>query len=187
MKTSTIKTNAMPNAPVGKTWDEASASFDRFYRSPGGRHGDAGRDDGGGRSRRPAGRGIRAARTGSAIAGGARRARSASMPASSQWSDLGSAGSTERNCRCQAGSRRSREDWLGRWAMNLMLINVSTRKFRRAVRLPEGDVPAPAWSGVSKSAASRHFVAPRPPACGKADASDRPSSTCWLCRSTAFT
>jgi hypothetical protein len=36
------------------------------------------------------------------------------------------------------------EDWLGKWAMNLMLINVSTRKFRRAVRLPEGDVPAPA-------------------------------------------
>ena len=28
------------------------------------------------------------------------------------------------------------EDWLGRWAMNLMLINVSTRKFGRAVRLP---------------------------------------------------
>ena len=43
--------------------------------------------------------------------------------------------------------------------MNLMLINVSTRKFRRAVRLPEGDVPEPAGSGVSKSAASRHFVA----------------------------
>ena len=39
------------------------------------------------------------------------------------------------------------EDWLGAWAMNLMLINVSTRKFRRAVRLPEGDVPAPAGSG----------------------------------------
>jgi len=36
------------------------------------------------------------------------------------------------------------EDWLGRWAMNLMLINVSTRKFRRSVRLPEGDVPAAA-------------------------------------------
>jgi putative transposase len=36
------------------------------------------------------------------------------------------------------------EDWLGKWAMNLMLINVSTRKFRRAVLLPEGDVPAPA-------------------------------------------
>src|SRR3984893_12788612 len=51
------------------------------------------------------------------------------------------------------------EDWLGKWAMNLMLLNVSTRKFRRAVRLPEGDVRAPAGSGVSKSAASRHFVA----------------------------
>jgi transposase-like protein len=51
------------------------------------------------------------------------------------------------------------DDWLGKWAMNLMLINVSTRKFRRAVRLPEGDVPTPAGAGVSKSAASRHFVA----------------------------
>jgi len=51
------------------------------------------------------------------------------------------------------------EDWLGPWAMNLMLINVSTRKFGRAVRLPEGDVPAPAGAGVSKSATSRHFVA----------------------------
>ena len=40
------------------------------------------------------------------------------------------------------------EDWLGRWAMNLMLINVSTRKFRRAVRLPEGDVPAPRERGI---------------------------------------
>ena len=34
------------------------------------------------------------------------------------------------------------EDWLGRWAMNLMLINVSTRRFERAVRLPEGDIAA---------------------------------------------
>jgi len=51
------------------------------------------------------------------------------------------------------------EDWLGRWAMNLMLINVSTRRFGRAVRLPEGDMPAGRGSGVSKSAASRRFVA----------------------------
>jgi transposase-like protein len=55
--------------------------------------------------------------------------------------------------------RASEEDWLGRWAMNLMLINVSTRKFRRAVRLPEGDVPAAQGAGVSKSATSRRFVA----------------------------
>ena len=51
------------------------------------------------------------------------------------------------------------EDWLGRWAMNLMLINVSTRRFRRAVRLPEGDIAAPPGAGVSKSAVSRRFVA----------------------------
>ncbi len=50
-------------------------------------------------------------------------------------------------------------DLLGNWAMNLMLINVSTRKFGRAVRLPEGDVGATSGSGVSKSAASRRFVA----------------------------
>ena len=51
------------------------------------------------------------------------------------------------------------EDWLGQWAMNLMLINVSTRKFGRAVRLPEGDVPASKGDGRSKSAVSRRFVA----------------------------
>jgi putative transposase len=51
------------------------------------------------------------------------------------------------------------EDLLGKWAMNLMLINVSTRKFGRAVRLPEGDVPSPKGAGVSKSAVSRRFVA----------------------------
>ena len=51
------------------------------------------------------------------------------------------------------------EDWLGKWALNLMLINVSTRKFGRAMRLPEGDVPAAKGAGLSKSAVSRRFVA----------------------------
>jgi putative transposase len=51
------------------------------------------------------------------------------------------------------------EDWLGRWAMSLMLLGVTTRRFGRAVRLPEGDVPAGNGTGVSKSAASRRFVA----------------------------
>jgi len=55
--------------------------------------------------------------------------------------------------------RAKAEDWLGRWAMNLMLIGVTTRRFGRAVRLPEADVPAGSGSGVSKSAASRRFVA----------------------------
>ncbi len=51
--------------------------------------------------------------------------------------------------------RATSEDWLGRWAMNLMLIGVTTRRFGRAVRLPQGDVPAQTGAGVSKSAASR--------------------------------
>ena len=51
------------------------------------------------------------------------------------------------------------EDLLSKWALNLMLINVSTRRFGRAVRLPEGDVSAAKGTGVSKSAVSRRFVA----------------------------
>src|SRR5260370_10057522 len=43
--------------------------------------------------------------------------------------------------------------------MNQMLINVSTRRFKRSVRLPEGDVPASDGTGLSKSATSRRFVA----------------------------
>ena len=52
-----------------------------------------------------------------------------------------------------------REDWLGQWAMNQMLINVSTRRFRRSVRLPDGDVVSAKGDGTSKSAVSRKFVA----------------------------
>ena len=51
------------------------------------------------------------------------------------------------------------EDWLGQWAMSQMLINVSTRKFARSVRLLEGEILASKGAGVSKSAASRRFVA----------------------------
>jgi putative transposase len=50
-------------------------------------------------------------------------------------------------------------DWLGQWAMNQMLINVSTRQFRRSVRLPDGDVASLQGDGTSKSAVSRKFVA----------------------------
>jgi hypothetical protein len=35
MKTSTMMTSAMPNAPVGKAWEEVSASFDRFCLAAG--------------------------------------------------------------------------------------------------------------------------------------------------------
>ena len=75
------------------------------------------------------------------------------------------------------------EDWLGRWAMNLMLINVSTRKLRRAVRLPECDLPAVMGDGTSKSAASRRFVALSAERMAEWMASDLPSWTCWSSRS----
>lgn len=45
------------------------------------------------------------------------------------------------------------------WATSLMLIDVSTRKFGRAVRLPEAGVSAAAGSWLSKSAVSRRFNA----------------------------
>jgi transposase-like protein len=51
------------------------------------------------------------------------------------------------------------DDLLGRWAINLMLMNVSTRTFGRAVRLPGGDIPAGPGAGLTKSAVSRRFVA----------------------------
>ena len=43
--------------------------------------------------------------------------------------------------------------------MNQMLINVSIRRFRRSVRLPDGDVASARGDGTSKSAVSRKFVA----------------------------
>ena len=47
--------------------------------------------------------------------------------------------------------------FLDQWAMNLMVMNVATRKFGGAVRLSEAGVPAQAGSGLSKSAVSRRF------------------------------
>ena len=51
------------------------------------------------------------------------------------------------------------EDLLSKWALSQMLINISTRRFGRSVRLPEGDIPVVKGAGVSKSAVSRRFVA----------------------------
>lgn len=50
-------------------------------------------------------------------------------------------------------------DLLLEWATNLMVLGVSTRKYGRAVRLPEGDLPGLSGDGTSKSAVSRRFVA----------------------------
>ena len=105
------------------------------------------------------GHGIRAARTGAVIAGGARQGKIGFHAGKVAIERPRVRGLDGKELPLASWEQAVDEDWLGAWAMNLMLINVSTRKFRRAVRLPEGDVPAPAGSGVSKSAASRHFVA----------------------------
>ncbi len=53
----------------------------------------------------------------------------------------------------------SEPDLLKAWARNLMVLTVSTRKYRRAVRRPEGEVAQMPGDGTSKSAVSRRFVA----------------------------
>ena len=69
--------------------------------------------------------------------------------------------------RDRAGKEVSLESWqalrdgnlLLEWALNLMVLNVSTRKYHRAVRLPEGNLAKARGDGTSKSAVSRRFVA----------------------------
>ena len=61
--------------------------------------------------------------------------------------------------RDRAGKEVSLESWqalrdgnlLLEWALNLMVLNVSTRKYHRAVRLPEGDLAKARGDGTSKS------------------------------------
>ena len=69
--------------------------------------------------------------------------------------------------RDHAGKEVGLESWqvlrdgnlLLEWALNLMVLNVPTRKYHRAVRLPEGDLAKARGDGTSKSAVSRRFVA----------------------------
>ena len=163
MKTNITTTTALPPAvlepvlgPVGKAFEEVSASFDRFCLAAGiaalGEMMDKDAADACGprHSRGEGRRGYRWGHTRGKIAFHAGKME-IERP---RVRDIAG-----HELALPSWEHATGEDWLGKWAMNLMLLNVSTRKFRRAVRLPEGDVPAPAGSGVSKSAASRHFVA----------------------------
>jgi transposase-like protein len=141
---------------VGKAWEEVSASFDRFCLAAGIEtlgtmmESDAGAACGPRHSRGQGRRGHRWGHTTGKIGfHGGKVAIDRPRVRSRDGKELSLA----------SWDQAVAEDWLGKWAMNLMLINVSTRRFGRAVRLPEGDVPAPSGSGVSKSAASRRFVA----------------------------
>jgi putative transposase len=156
MKRDSTGSAAVPSWPVGKAFEEMSASFERFCLA-------AGLETLGGMLESDV-----------ATLCGPRHARGQGRRGHRWGRTTGKLGfhggkvEIERpRVRGLAGEelalpsweRAVADDWLGRWAMNLMLINVSTRRFGRAVRLPEGDVPAPAGAGVSKSAASRRFVA----------------------------
>ena len=77
-----------------------------------------------------------------AIAGARPRARSAFTAARSRSNGPVSVAVTAGDAALPSWEAAQSEDLLGRWAMNLMLINVSTRRFGRAVRLPGGDIPA---------------------------------------------
>jgi len=159
MKTNITTATALPPAvlgPVGKAFEEVSASFDRFCLAAGiaalgeMMEKDAAEACGTRHSRAKERRGYRWGRTQGKIAFHAGKIE-IERPRVRDFAG--------RELALPSWEHAMGEDWLGKWAMNLMLLNVSTRKFRRAVRLPEGDVPVAAGSGVSKSAASRHFVA----------------------------
>ena len=156
MKRFSTNTTAMPSGPVGKAFEEVSASFERFCLAAGVEtlsamlEKDTEEVCGARHARGEGRRGYRWGRTRGKIGfhgGKVELERPRVRDFDGQELPLPS------------WERASEEDWLGRWAMNLMLINVSTRRFRRAVRLPEGDVPVPLGAGVSKSATSRRFVA----------------------------
>jgi len=108
---------------VGKAWDEMSASFDRFCLA-------AGVDALGAMLEKDA-----------EEVCGALHARSEGRRGHRWGRTQGKIGfhagkvSVEQELALPSWEHAVAEDWLGKWAMNLMLINVSTRKFRRAVRL----------------------------------------------------
>ena len=128
MNTSTMMTSAIPRAPVGKAWEEVSVSFDRFCLAAGIEtlgammEADAEAACGSRHSRSEDRRGHRWGRTAGKIgfyAGKVAIERPRVRGLDGKELPLAS------------WQQAVDEDWLGQWAMNLMLINVSTRKFRR--------------------------------------------------------
>ena len=156
MKKSIRIATALPPWAVGEAFDEVSASFDRFCLAAGIEtlgmmmESDAEAVCGPRHARGQGRRGHRWGRTTGKIGfHGGKMAIERPRVRGREGKELSLA----------SWDQAASEDWLGKWAMNLMLINVSTRKFQRAVRLPEGDLAVIAGDGTSKSAASRRFVA----------------------------
>jgi hypothetical protein len=49
------------------------------------------------------------------------------------------------------------EDWLGRWAMNLMLINVSSNMYDKAQGVPQDYAEAAKWYSKAADELSRNL------------------------------
>src|ERR1700745_3264697 len=141
---------------VGKAWDAVSVSFDRFCLTAGIEalgtmmEQDAEQACGARHARGDGRRGHRWGRTQGKIGFHAGKV-AVERP---RVRDLGG-----QELALPSWERAVAEDWLGKWAMNLMLINVSTRKFRRAVRLSVGGGPGAAGGGGTESGGFRSLVA----------------------------
>src|SRR4051812_34529658 len=129
MKTSSTMTSVIPSAPVGKAWEEVSASFDRFCLAAGIEtlgammEADAELACGPRHSRSEDRRGHRWGRTAGKIGFHAgkvaiERPRVRALDG--------------RELALPTWEQAVEEDWLGQWAMNLMLINVSASSFPRS-------------------------------------------------------
>ncbi len=126
MKTSTMMTSAMPRAPVGKAWEEVSASFDRFCLAAGIEtlgammEADAEVACGPRHSRSEDRRGHRWGRTAGKIG------FHAGKVAIERPRVRGLEG---KELPLASWEQAVDEDWLGRWAMNLMLITCRRASF----------------------------------------------------------
>ena len=126
MKRFSTNTTAMPSGPVGKAFEEVSASFERFCLAAGVEtlsamlEKDAEEVCGPRHARGEGRRGHRWGRTRGKIGfhGGKVELE---RPRVRDFDG--------KELSLPSWEQASEEDWLGRWAMNLMLINVSTRKF----------------------------------------------------------
>src|SRR5258708_8664617 len=125
---------------VGKAWDAVSVSFDRFCLTAGIEalgtmmEKDAEEACGARHARSDGRRGHRWGRTQGKIGFHAGKV-AIERP---RVRDLGG-----RELALPSWGRAGAADWLGNWAITLMRLATSSRKFRRAVRLLAGDVPAP--------------------------------------------
>jgi len=148
MKRPITDSGAVLHTPVGKAWDEVSASFDRFCLAAGIEalgtmmEKDAEEACGPRHGRGSGRRGHRWGRTQGKIGFHAGKV-DVERP---RVRDL-----EGKEVAVPSWQQATEEDWLGKWAMNLMLINVSTRKFRRAVPRQSGA----ASGGVHRSSAAK--------------------------------